>query len=43
MMLGIIPEELGNLSSIEKLFFNSNFFTGELPASFAKLTTMKEF
>ncbi|KAI7725901.1 hypothetical protein M8C21_007917 [Ambrosia artemisiifolia] len=43
MMSGIITEELGDLSSIERLFLNSNFFMGELPASFAKLTTMKEF
>ncbi|PWA39321.1 leucine-rich repeat transmembrane protein kinase [Artemisia annua] len=42
MMSGIIPEELGSLARIERLFLNSNNFTGEFPASFANLTTLKE-
>ncbi|KAI3769372.1 hypothetical protein L6452_00473 [Arctium lappa] len=42
MLSGRIPEELGNLSSIEILFLNSNNFTGDLPPSFANLITMKE-
>ncbi|CBI20137.3 unnamed protein product, partial [Vitis vinifera] len=40
---GVLPPELGNLSSIEKMHLTSNKFTGELPETFAKLTTLKDF
>ncbi|KAJ0688302.1 putative non-specific serine/threonine protein kinase [Helianthus annuus] len=42
-MSGAIPDELGNVTSIERLILSSNFFTGELPVSFANLINMKEF
>ncbi|KAJ0693395.1 putative non-specific serine/threonine protein kinase [Helianthus annuus] len=42
-MSATIPEELGNLASIERLFLNSNSFSGTLLASFANLNTIKEF
>ncbi|KAF5764754.1 putative non-specific serine/threonine protein kinase [Helianthus annuus] len=43
LMSATIPEELGNLASIERLFLNSNSFSGTLLASFANLNTIKEF
>ncbi|MFS7994343.1 putative non-specific serine/threonine protein kinase [Helianthus anomalus] len=43
MMPGTVSDELGKLTSIERLFLNSNFFTGELPALFANLINMKDF
>ncbi|KAJ9560727.1 hypothetical protein OSB04_005887 [Centaurea solstitialis] len=42
LMSGRIPEELGNMSSIERLFLNGNYFTGELPPSFANLINLTD-
>ncbi|KAB1216422.1 hypothetical protein CJ030_MR4G029200 [Morella rubra] len=39
---GNLPPELGNLSSLERILLGSNYFTGELPTSFAKLTTLTD-
>ncbi|XP_062169076.1 probable leucine-rich repeat receptor-like serine/threonine-protein kinase At3g14840 isoform X3 [Alnus glutinosa] len=40
---GKLPPELGNMSSIERFFLSSNYFTGGLPDSFAGLITLKDF
>ncbi|XP_030931737.1 probable leucine-rich repeat receptor-like serine/threonine-protein kinase At3g14840 isoform X2 [Quercus lobata] len=43
MLSGSLPRELGNLINIERLHFTSNYFTGEVPETFAGLMTMKDF
>ncbi|RVW81965.1 Retrovirus-related Pol polyprotein from transposon TNT 1-94 [Vitis vinifera] len=40
---GVLPPELGNLPSIERILLCSNNFTGELPQTFAGFTTLKDF
>ncbi|GMP66021.1 hypothetical protein CsSME_00026554 [Camellia sinensis var. sinensis] len=40
---GDLPQELGNLSSITRLYLTSNNFSGDLPGTLAKLTTLKDF
>ncbi|KAF5188154.1 Leucine-rich repeat receptor protein kinase ems1 [Thalictrum thalictroides] len=40
---GVLPSELGNMVSIERILISSNNFTGPLPETLAKLTTLKDF
>ncbi|KAF5202951.1 Leucine-rich repeat family protein /protein kinase family protein-like, partial [Thalictrum thalictroides] len=40
---GAIPSEFGNMVSIQKISITSNNFTGPLPETLAKLTTLKDF
>ncbi|CAM8903740.1 unnamed protein product [Rhodiola kirilowii] len=42
-LIGSIPKEIGNISTLESLLLASNNFTGEIPATFAKLTTLTDF
>ncbi|XP_028088501.1 probable LRR receptor-like serine/threonine-protein kinase At1g53420 [Camellia sinensis] len=42
-MSGPLPQELGNLTRLQKLSLTSNYFYGELPGTLAKLTTLKDF
>ncbi|CAL5405988.1 unnamed protein product [Camellia sinensis] len=40
---GDLPQELGNLPSITRLYLTSNNFSGDLSGTLAKLTTLKDF
>ncbi|MDE2878599.1 CARDB domain-containing protein [Candidatus Palauibacter soopunensis] len=42
-LTGRIPDELGTLSNLEKLFIRDNGLTGEIPGSFSKLKKLKVF
>ncbi|EOA34297.1 hypothetical protein CARUB_v10021813mg [Capsella rubella] len=40
---GTLPPELGNLRNLQKLLLSSNYLSGEIPSTFAKLTSLTDF
>ncbi|CAN6803742.1 unnamed protein product, partial [Brassica oleracea] len=37
---GKLPQELGNLPNIQRIFLSSNYLSGDIPSIFSKLTTL---
>jgi len=41
MLSGCIPESIGNLVNLKRLYLNQNHFTGVIPKSIGKLTNLR--
>jgi Leucine-rich repeat (LRR) protein len=40
---GTLPEEIGNMTLLEKLYLNGNRFSGSIPAAIGEISNLRKF